>query len=207
MLGEMHLHVTGAERCEFGGDFGPDNFRRVAVAAEVNAIKMPEVGMQNLLQKIGSAFVGKMAVSAGDALLEMRRAKGIVAQQIEVVIGFEQQNFAFAHAIGNEAGAVAEIGEPADARGGGVQHKANRLNGVVRHGESFDGEVANFKKFVGFENAELKIAFVDAPDFIGCVAVAINWNAELGIEYAQALNVVCVFMGDENAIESFGCAV
>ena len=90
MLGKMHLHVTGTERGEFGGDFGPDNFGRVAVAAEVNAIKMPEVGMQNLLQKIGSAFVGKMAVSAGDALLEMRRAKGIVAQQIEVVIGFEQ---------------------------------------------------------------------------------------------------------------------
>ena len=180
MLGEMHLHVTGAERGKFGGDFGPDNFGRVAVAAEVNAIKMPEVGMQNLLQKIGSAFVGKMAVSAGDALLEMRRAKGIVAQQIEVVIGFEQQNFAFAHAIGNEAGAVAEIGEPADARGGGVQHKANRLNVVVRHGESFDGEVANFKGMSGFKNPKLKIAFVNVPDFIGGMAVAINRNAELG---------------------------
>ena len=106
----MHLHLAGAERGEFGGDFGPDNFGRIAVAAEVNAIQMPEVWMQNLLQKISGAFVGKMAVSAGDALLEVRRAKRIVAQEIKVVIGFEQENFAFAHAIGNEAGAVAEVG-------------------------------------------------------------------------------------------------
>lgn len=75
----MHLHVAGTERGKFGGDFGPDNFWCIAVAAEVNAIQMPEVGMQNLLQKIGGAFVGKMAVPAGDALLEMRRPKRIVA--------------------------------------------------------------------------------------------------------------------------------
>jgi len=207
LLGEMHLHLTSAERGKFGGDFGPDNFGRVAVAAEVNAIQMPEVWMQNLLQEISGAFVGKMAVPAGDALLEVRRAKRIVAQEIKVVIGFEQENFAFAHAIGNEAGAVAKIGEPADARGGGVNHKANRLNGVVRHGESFDGEVAHFKGMPGFENPKLKITFVNVPDFIGGMAVAINRNAELGGQHAQAGDVVGMFMGDENAIEPFGGAI
>ncbi len=176
----MHLHVVGTERGEFGGDFGSDNFRCIAVAAEVDAIQMPEIGVQNLLQKIGGAFVGKMAVPAGDALLEVRRAKGIVAQEVEVVIGFEQKDFAFAYAIGNEAGAVAEIGEPADARGGGVNHKAHRFNAVVRHGERFDGKVAHFKGMAGFENPKLKIAFVNVPDFISGGAVAINWNAELG---------------------------
>lgn len=123
------------------------------------------------------------------------------------MIGFEQEDFAFAHAIGNEAGAVAEISEPANVCGGGVNHKANRLNGVVRHGESFDGEIAHFKGLPGFKNPKLKIAFVNVPDFIGGMSVAINRNAELGGQHAQAGDVVGMFMGDENAIEPFGGAI
>ena len=38
LLGEMHLHVAGTEAIEFGSEFGSDNFSRIAVAAEVNAI-------------------------------------------------------------------------------------------------------------------------------------------------------------------------
>lgn len=163
--------------------------------------------MQNLLEKIGGAFVGKMAVPAGDALLEVRRAQGVVAQEVEVVIGFEQEDFTFAYAVGNEAGAVAEIGEPANSRGGGVDHKPHRLNGIVRNGKGFDRKIADFKWLAGFKNAKLKIAFVNAPDFVRGVAVAINGNAELGIEHAQGLDVVDVFVGDENAIESLRGAV
>ncbi len=88
-----------------------------------------------------------------------------------------------------------------------MNHKANRLNGVVRHGESFDGEVAHFKGMPGFENPKLKITFVNVPDFIGGMAVAINRNAELGGQHAQAGDVVGMFMGDENAIEPFGGAI
>ena len=102
---------------------------------------------------------------------------------------------------------MTKIGEPTDARGGCVNHKANRLNGVVRHGESFNGEVAHFKGMPGFENPKLKIAFVNVPDFIGGMPVAINWNAELSGQHAQACDVVGMFMGDENTIESFGGAI
>ena len=89
LLGEMHLDVAGTEGIKFGSQFCLDNFGCIAVATQVNAVQMLEVWMQNLLQKICGAFVGKMTVPAGDALLEMRRAKRIVAQEIEVVIGFE----------------------------------------------------------------------------------------------------------------------
>ena len=102
---------------------------------------------------------------------------------------------------------MSKIGEPTDARGGSVNHKANRLNGVVRHGESFNGEVAHFKGKPGFENPKLKIAFVNVPDFIGGMAIAINRNTELSGQHAQAGDVVGMFMGDENAIESFGGAI
>ena len=123
------------------------------------------------------------------------------------MIGFEQEDFTFAYAVGNEAGAVAEIGEPANSRGGGVDHKPHRLNGIVRNGKGFDRKIADIKWLAGFKNAKLKIAFVNAPDFLGGVAVAINGNAELGIEHAQGLDVVDVFVGDENAIESLRGAV
>ena len=43
LLGEMHLHVAGTKGVEFGSQFGPDNFGRIAVATQVNAIQMLEV--------------------------------------------------------------------------------------------------------------------------------------------------------------------
>ena len=147
----MHLHVLAAELGEFLGDFFTGQSGLIAVAAEVGAINVAQAVMKNALHEIGGTLVGEVAVLAEDSLLEAGRAAGVVAQQFQVVIGFEQEHLGMADAVGGEAGAVAEVGEPANLRGGGVQHEADGVDGVVRHGKGLDAEVADFKLVAGLE--------------------------------------------------------
>ena len=157
----MHLHVLAAELGEFLGDFIPSQLGLIAVAAEVGAENVAQAVMKNALYKISGALVGKMAVLAENALLEAGRPVGVIPQHFQIVIGLEQQNLGVPQAVGGEPGDVAEVGEPANLRGGGVLHEADGVDGVVRHGKGLDAEVANFTAVAGLEQLELEFAFMD----------------------------------------------
>ena len=73
-MGDVHLNLCGVKLGKFLGDFFPDQFVRVAVAAEVCAENVLQIGVDKLLQEIGCAFIGEMPVPTENALLEVPRS-------------------------------------------------------------------------------------------------------------------------------------
>src|SRR5688500_18440247 len=96
---------------------------------EVNVI---QVRVDNRLQRFGGGFVGEMAVTAGNSLLQTPRPARIVLKHLQVVIGFQDENVGGAHALANESRGVAEIGEKTDFVTARVQQKSNRIIRVMR---------------------------------------------------------------------------
>ena len=73
----------------------------------------------------------------------------------------------------------------------------------MRNGKRFDENVADFKTRAGGEDAAVKFGFeLILGSFVGR-AVAVNGNAEFFPERGQTLDMVAVFVRDENAGEIF----
>ena len=91
--------------------------------------------------------------------------------------------------------------------GGRVDEVADGIDGIMRHGEGFDGEVANLEAVAGLEYLKIERALVNGGDFLGGMGIGINGNARLGREHAQTADVIGMFVRDEDAIEPFGRAI
>ena len=102
---------------------------------------------------------------------------------------------------------MAEVGQEADLNRRRVEHEPHGISGVVRDGKCIHAKITDFKAVAGFKNLKIKSAIVVEPNLLGGMAVAVNGNAELGSEHLEAVNVVGMFVGDQDAIEPLRCAV
>ena len=206
-VGGEHGDAFGPNGSEFAFDLSAGEIRLVAVTAEVGAVNVAQVRFNKLLEKFRGPFVGEVAVPAEDALLELPRPVGIVIEQVHVVVSFQHQHLGRPDAVGNEPGALAEVSQEANARGGGVQQETDRVDGVMRHGERFHGEIADLNGVPSLKQAKLEVALVYAADFLGGMAIAINGQPGLLSQHAQALYMIGMFVRDEYAVEPFGRAI
>jgi len=178
----------------------------MAVAAEMAQIELPQLGRDQLFGHLGGCFVGKMAVAAEDALLDAPGAFGVVLQQFEVMVGFEQQHVRGAHAFDDEFGRVAEVGQEADVAVAGAEQKPDRVAGIVRDGESIHQHVADFKGGAGGKDLEFQRQSERGGDGIAGKPVAVDRDAQFRRQAGKALDMVGMLVGDEDAGEAFGRA-
>jgi hypothetical protein len=76
-------------------------FRPIAIAAQVAKINMTKVAVHDCLQRFSSGFIGKMAMPAGNTLLQTPWPARIVLQHFQIVIRFEHEDIGSAHAFTN----------------------------------------------------------------------------------------------------------
>ena len=106
-------------RADFLKAFSHDALREfgfVALAAQVAEIQMAELRCHDLLGGISGGFVGKMAVSAENALFQTPRPARTVLQHFHIMIGFKHEGIGVAHAFADEPREVAEVGGKTNAR-------------------------------------------------------------------------------------------
>ena len=200
------MRVGGTDFLEAVVDDFVREFGAVAVAAEVAEVNVAQVGVHDLLGDLRGGVVREMAVAAEDALLHAPRTLGVVLQKFEVVIGFEDQGVRRADAFEDELGGVAEVGQEADVSRRGMQEKTHRIIRVMRHGEGVHREVADLEGSAGGEEAKIQArGGLGLDDFLR-EPVAVDGNLMLRAQGGEALDVVAVLVGDEDAGESFGRA-
>ena len=102
---------------------------------------------------------------------------------------------------------MAEVGQEPDLNRRRVEHKPHGISGVVRDGKCIHAKITDFKAVAGFENLKIKSAIVVVTNLLGGMAVAVHRNAKLGGEHLEAVNVVGMFVGDQDTIEPFRGAV
>ena len=103
-------------------------------------------------EELGGGVVGEVA-DAGENTLLNRPGVGTVAQHLEVVVGFDEQNIDLAESGLDVGRQVAEVGGDGHADGfsTGVEDEATGIGGVVRDGEGGDIEVADREINAGAE--------------------------------------------------------
>ncbi len=84
-----------------------------------------------------------------------------------------------------------------------MQQKTNGILGVVRNGKRIHLHVGDFEARTGVEEAAIEPAFEDTFKFVLGGAIAVNGNVEFLRNAGESLNMVGMFVGDENGGEVF----
>ena len=105
----FHLNMPRPDAVEALADDAMGQFGAIAIAAQVGQVNPLQFSRNNLLRKLRRRVVREMAVSAQDALLDAPRSLRIVLQELQVVIGFEQEDVRRAHPFDNQLGGVAKV--------------------------------------------------------------------------------------------------
>jgi len=201
LRGELKLNVGGADVVELFGHDVVREFGAIAFPAQVGEIKMAQVGGHDLSDCFSGGFIREMAMAAQNALLQRPGTVRTFLQHLYVVIGFKDEDVRGARAFNHQLGHVPEIGDEPEIAGGGVEQKSDRVLGVMRDGEGVHLHVGDFKARAGVKEPAVEAGFEDAFKFIFGGAVAVNGDVEFLCDAGESLNMVGVFVGDENSGE------
>jgi hypothetical protein len=144
-----------------------------------------------------------MAVPAENPLLETPGPARAILQQLHVMVGFQHEGVGGTDPFDNELRDVAEVGEETDVGPIRPQQIADGILGIVRNGECFDEDIADFKTGAGGEHAAIEPAFDLVLNGLVRGAIAKNREAQFRGKRAEALNVIAVFVGDDDAGQIF----
>ena len=179
-------------------------FGTVAVAAEMAEVKMLKLGGHDLDCDFRSSFVGKMAVPTDDALLDAPRTLRVVLKKFEVVIRLQHKGPRTANPLDDQLRRVSEIGEKTDVATRRAQEKADGITGIVRHAEGIDAHASHLEGRARAEEPELETRSLELQfdGFLG-QAIAVDGYVQLRGEHAESLNVIGMFVRDENSAQVF----
>src|SRR5438093_11139872 len=95
-----------------------------------------------------------MTVPAQDTLLDAPRTMRIVLQQLEVVVGLEQQDVRGAYTLNDQFGRIAKVGQEADPARVSVNQEPHGIVCVMGHAEGFNFYIADCEARASIENPE-----------------------------------------------------
>ena len=176
-------------------------FGLIAIAAQVAEIQMAQPSGDDLLNNPRGVLVREMAVPAQDALLDAPRPLGVFLKELQVVVGFQQQHVRGADAFHDEFCGVAEVGQKANVSRARADQEPNRIVCVMRDGESVHDDVSHFKRRASAEDPAIESGIELVLNGLLGETVAEDWNLKFRAQGCQTLNVITVFMGDENATQ------
>ena len=155
----------------------------------------------DLFDDSGGVVVREVAVPAQDALLDAPGPFGVRLEQFQVMIGFEQQHVRDADAFDDEIRGVAEVSQETDVARAGANQETDRIVGIVRHGEGVHDDIAHFKCCARAENPAVESGVELIFNRLLGEAVAEDRNPELRAQHCQTLNMIAVFVRDEDAVQ------
>ena len=195
--------MSGADMMELFGHDIMREFGAIAFAAQVREVKMAQIGGHDLCDGFGGGFVREMAVVAKNSLLEAPRTARAILKHLHVVIGFENEDVRGARAFNDQFCRMAEIGDEPDIADGGVEQITDGVLGVVRDGECVHHHVGDFKARARVEEPAVEFRLQLKFKRLLCGAVAVNGDVEFLRDAGESLNMVGMFVSDENGGEVF----
>jgi hypothetical protein len=177
--------------------------RAIAFPAQVPQVKMLHFGRDDLFDSVGSGFVREVAVPAKNALLEAPRPVRTFLQHFDVVIGLQQEHMGATNALQRQSRRMPEVSEESNTSCGSPQQKAHWVLCIVRDGKSLYEDVAHLETRAGVEKTTIELG----PELVlrGLLRrpVAINRDPQFCAQGGQALDMVRVFVRDEDAGQVF----
>ena len=80
--------------------------------------------------------------------------------------------------------------------------KSDRIAGIMRHGERVHLDVANVESVAGAEDAPVEFGLQQALQRVLGQPIAVNRNLQLRAQNRQTLNVIGMFVRDQNPVQT-----
>ena len=204
LLGAVEADVRMAERVEAVAKVGNDKVLAVAVGAEVTEDHLVELRVGDVAEQIGHLIIRQMPVQRADALLGRPWAARVGIEQAFVVVGLDEQRVELAKVFGDAARDMAHVRSDADFFAAVADHESDRIDRIVLDSEAGDRRTADLKLATCFE--DFPSAGFDArivEKFLGLCG-RVNRHLVLSQKNLKPLDVIAVFVGDQNAVEAGG---
>jgi hypothetical protein len=202
----IDANVVSIQGREPFADDSMREFRPVAITTQMTEIKLAEIGADDFGSKFGGCVVGEMPVPALDSLFDTPRAAPIVLQQLMVVVGFQDQDMSRTDSLDHQFGGMPKICKEPNVAAGGAEQESNRIIGIVGNGERVDEDIADFEGGAGREDAGIQRSLHLAFDGFPGETIAVHGSVQFPAQRGQTLDMIGMFMGDENPMEAFGRA-
>ena len=203
----VHTNMSGANRIEAVLNGRACELRLITVAAQMPQENVLKIRGDKIRENSGRGLVAEMSMAAHDPLFDAPWTSNIVLQQLHVVIRFQNEDVGRTDSLHHQLGGVAKICKKADLTSISAEHETDWIVGIMRDGESFHANIANFEGGPSAENAEIESSGfkLKLDRFLG-ESITENGNGELVAERAKTVGVVGVFVREKNAAKTFGSA-
>lgn len=186
-----------------GREFGvPDG---VVLLAQVPKNEHLGFGGELRSDVLAGSVVRQMSKAGENSLLEVPRVRADL-EEIGVVVGFEEEEVGAAEMVLDAFREVAEVSGDSDLDAVGGEGIADGVGGVVREGEGLDVEVAEVEGCARLESFQRRRGGAAEVEQRRRLVREKNRDAgaELAVDDGQAGDVVGVFVGDEDSVETGG---
>jgi len=161
-------------------------------------------------KKFADRVIRQMSRAAHHALLDVPRIRPDF-QHFEIVIGFEHQAVGIPQVNFHQFGQIAEVGDDCDFHSIRAKCKSQRVDGIVRNRKRRDFDVAHEEALAGANVLDAVQALVrsfrqDAHHLGVRGFVEIDGRAPLAQHLRERADVICVFVGDDDAVEAIDIA-
>ena len=200
-MGGEDADVAEADGGEMGANDVEGAFEFVAFAAEMGNEDLAKGVAGDVFEELCGGFVGQVPLAAEDALFQ-RPGAGGAADEIDVVVGLQDEELAAAEAFARDLGGHAEIGGHAHAGRAAGKDEADRVVGVVGEGKGQNGNIADGEGRAG--GKEVPAQAFGIADVARGFAVGKEFEAELPAQDAEAAGMVGMLVADADGAELGG---
>ena len=155
----------------------------------------------DLFGSLGGRFIGEMAVAAKDALFEAPRPMWAILKQFDIMIGFENQDIGGTNSFKHQPRGMSKIGQEPDIALASSEQEPNRVLRVMWHTKGFNRHIFNVKSGSCRKQAAVQLGPLLVFDRLARWTITVDGYSQLFDQLPQALNVVGMFVGNENASE------
>lgn len=152
-----------------------------------------------MLHSFGGGFIRQMPVTPENSLFETPRSIRALLKELDVVVCFHNKRVCGANSFDDKPRCMPQVCQETNISCFCAQEEAYGILCIVGNGESFNTDVSDVKTCSGFKKPAVQRHFDLSLDGFLRRAVAIDRSLEFISDYSQALDVVDVFVGDENA--------
>jgi hypothetical protein len=139
---------------------------------------------------VGGGIVAEMAMPAEDALLEAPGSANVVLEELEIVVGFEEQHVSGSDSLERKFCGATEICEKPDVDEGCSDQEPHGVLRVVRDRERFNFNVSKPERCACGKQAAIEFGCELFLERLLGWAVAVNRYAKPGTELDQALDMI-----------------
>ena len=200
--GAMHFHLAAAPLRQHRANRARGELRGIAIAAEMTEHDALEFPGEQLLDHGRRRRIREMTVARLDPLLHRPGPMRIVLQKFFVVIRLDHEGVDLAQPLDHHLRRVTKIGDESKRARTGMKRVADRIDRIVRDGESLNRDIANRKIRAGPKQPPVLVSRQGpAADRFGRERVAINRDFEFPAKHFETADVIAVFVGKEDAVE------